>query len=194
MYSPTLVSLAIAIAVTQVATFSTTIYLHRSATHRALTLHPVVAWLFRIRALDHDRVGHEGVGRGPSKAPCIYRRGGRSAQPAIERLLAGPARQRVLLHPRGAQPCDRHEVRVRHHRRSMGPGDVQSRLPRSTARHSHAVWLARRWLGTARGRRARRDLCLFLIVVYQRPVPFPRLSDVRQHGHQYSLAGALYGR
>ena len=33
---------------TQVAVFSTTIYLHRSATHRALILHPAVAWLFRL--------------------------------------------------------------------------------------------------------------------------------------------------
>jgi stearoyl-CoA desaturase (delta-9 desaturase) len=43
-----IVSLAIGIAVTQVATFSTTIYLHRSATHRALALHPAIAWLFRF--------------------------------------------------------------------------------------------------------------------------------------------------
>ena len=45
---PWVVSLAIAVALTQVATFSTTIYLHRCATHRALTLHPAVAWLFRF--------------------------------------------------------------------------------------------------------------------------------------------------
>src|ERR1051326_3870555 len=38
----------IAIALTQVATFSTTIYLHRCATHRALALHPAMAWLFRF--------------------------------------------------------------------------------------------------------------------------------------------------
>src|SRR6185503_19502687 len=43
-----LVSLAIAAALTQVATFSTTIYLHRCATHRSLTLNPAIAWLFRF--------------------------------------------------------------------------------------------------------------------------------------------------
>src|SRR6476620_5038127 len=43
-----IVSLVIAVALTQVATFSTTIYLHRCATHRALTLHPAMAWLFRF--------------------------------------------------------------------------------------------------------------------------------------------------
>src|SRR5262249_54060554 len=34
--------------VTQVAVFSTTIYLHRTATHKALVLHPAVAWLFKF--------------------------------------------------------------------------------------------------------------------------------------------------
>ena len=43
-----LISLGIAICLTQVATFSTTIYLHRCATHGALTLHPAIAWLFRF--------------------------------------------------------------------------------------------------------------------------------------------------
>ncbi len=48
LLSPLLVSLATAVVLTQVATFSTTIYLHRCATHRALTLHPTIAWLFRF--------------------------------------------------------------------------------------------------------------------------------------------------
>jgi stearoyl-CoA desaturase (Delta-9 desaturase) len=34
--------------VTQVAVFSTTIFLHRSATHKALELHPAVAFVFRL--------------------------------------------------------------------------------------------------------------------------------------------------
>jgi stearoyl-CoA desaturase (delta-9 desaturase) len=43
-----LISFAIAVVLIQVAVFSTTIFLHRSATHRALILHPVVAWMFRF--------------------------------------------------------------------------------------------------------------------------------------------------
>jgi stearoyl-CoA desaturase (delta-9 desaturase) len=35
-------------AVTQVAVFGTTIYLHRTATHKALDLHPVLAFLFKF--------------------------------------------------------------------------------------------------------------------------------------------------
>jgi stearoyl-CoA desaturase (Delta-9 desaturase) len=43
-----IVSLVVAVVLIQVAVFSTTIFLHRTATHRALTLHPAVAWLFRL--------------------------------------------------------------------------------------------------------------------------------------------------
>ena len=43
-----MLSLGVAAVLIQVAVFSTTIFLHRTATHRALTLHPGVAWLFRL--------------------------------------------------------------------------------------------------------------------------------------------------
>jgi stearoyl-CoA desaturase (Delta-9 desaturase) len=43
-----LLTLAIAFVLIQVAVFGTTIYLHRSATHRAIELHPTVAWVFRF--------------------------------------------------------------------------------------------------------------------------------------------------
>lgn len=43
-----LIALAASLVVLQIMVFSTTIYLHRSATHRALTLHPLAAWLFRL--------------------------------------------------------------------------------------------------------------------------------------------------
>ena len=41
-------SLLAAALLLQVATFSTTIYLHRAATHRALVLHPAAVWVFRL--------------------------------------------------------------------------------------------------------------------------------------------------
>lgn len=47
-----LVSLIIALVastlVTQIAVFSTTIYLHRTVTHRAVVLHPFAEWVFRL--------------------------------------------------------------------------------------------------------------------------------------------------
>lgn len=48
MFSSLILSLVAAALLIQVAVFSTTIFLHRSATHRALLLHPAVAWLFRF--------------------------------------------------------------------------------------------------------------------------------------------------
>jgi stearoyl-CoA desaturase (Delta-9 desaturase) len=45
--SSLIVSLLVALILIQVAVFSTTIFLHRAATHRALILHPAVAWMFR---------------------------------------------------------------------------------------------------------------------------------------------------
>ena len=46
--SPLVYTLIVAAILIQTAVFGTTIYLHRTATHRALTLHPAVAWLFRV--------------------------------------------------------------------------------------------------------------------------------------------------
>ena len=43
-----ILTLVVAVILIQTAVFSTTIYLHRSATHRALLLHPAVAWVFRF--------------------------------------------------------------------------------------------------------------------------------------------------
>ncbi len=43
-----LIALAVSVVAIQIMVFCTTIYLHRSATHRALTLHPVAQWLFRF--------------------------------------------------------------------------------------------------------------------------------------------------
>ena len=48
MVSSLIVCLIVSVALIQTAVFSTTIFLHRTATHRALVLHPAVAWLFRF--------------------------------------------------------------------------------------------------------------------------------------------------
>src|SRR6476646_5093108 len=43
-----LFSLIVAAILIQVAVFSTTIYLHRCATHKALTVHPAIEWMFKM--------------------------------------------------------------------------------------------------------------------------------------------------
>ena len=42
------IALVVSLILTQIAVLGTTIYLHRTATHRALVLHPAVAWMFRF--------------------------------------------------------------------------------------------------------------------------------------------------
>ena len=42
------VALLLSLFVTQIAVFSTTIYLHRTATHKALELHPALAFMFKF--------------------------------------------------------------------------------------------------------------------------------------------------
>lgn len=48
MLPPLLTAVAVGFALAQVATFATTVYLHRALTHRALALHPAVAAAFRV--------------------------------------------------------------------------------------------------------------------------------------------------
>ena len=48
MLTSLVISLLVALALLQVTVFSTTIYLHRCATHRAVVLHPAIEVLFRL--------------------------------------------------------------------------------------------------------------------------------------------------
>lgn len=43
-----LFALLVSTIVTQITVFTTTIYLHRAATHRSLVLHPALEWMFRL--------------------------------------------------------------------------------------------------------------------------------------------------
>ena len=48
MLTSLVISLVVSVLILQIMVFSTTIYLHRTATHRALTLHPLAEWGFRF--------------------------------------------------------------------------------------------------------------------------------------------------
>jgi stearoyl-CoA desaturase (delta-9 desaturase) len=48
LLSSIIITLLVALGLIQIAVFATTIYLHRTATHRALVLHPAVELLFRF--------------------------------------------------------------------------------------------------------------------------------------------------
>ena len=48
MLASLILSLVIAAILIQVAVFGTTIFLHRTATHKALILHPALEWMFKF--------------------------------------------------------------------------------------------------------------------------------------------------
>ena len=48
MFISFLIALVVSLVVLQIMVFSTTIYLHRGVTHRAVTFHPLAAWMFRL--------------------------------------------------------------------------------------------------------------------------------------------------
>ncbi|PYR26059.1 MAG: acyl-CoA desaturase, partial [Acidobacteria bacterium] len=48
MLSSVVLTLVVAAILIQTAVFSTTIYLHRTATHKALVLHPALEWAFKF--------------------------------------------------------------------------------------------------------------------------------------------------
>ena len=48
MLASLFITLVVSAIITQVAVFSTTIYLHRTATHKALSVHPAVEWMFKF--------------------------------------------------------------------------------------------------------------------------------------------------
>ena len=95
-----LIALGVSLVVLQIMVFSTTIYLHRSATHRALTLHPVAAWLFRFFTWMT-------TGIVPREWVAVHRKHhahtdeeGDPHSSETRRILEGPARERLLLHQR----------------------------------------------------------------------------------------------
>ena len=158
MLGSLMLSLVVAIILIQVAVFGTTIYLHRTATHRALTLHPGGRLAVPVLAVADDRPVHEGVGGGPPQAPRVHRRGRRSAQPSPDGFLVRAARQRLPL-PQGSQEHRRpRALRARHQGRLVGARALPARPARARDRHRRAV---RRSSGPARAcsRRASTPRC-----------------------------------
>ena len=151
------ISLVAACIVTQIAVFSTTIYLHRTATHRALVLHPgarlgvqLALWFTTGHRRRREWVA---VHR---KHHAFTDRGRGSAQPAPRGILDRAARQRVLLHAGDQDDRRRRALRPGHRRGLVGSTGLRSRRGRRDRRNRLPVRGARPRLGTACGRHSRR--------------------------------------
>ena len=109
-----LAAVVAAFLVTQVAIFTTTVYLHRALTHRALTVHPVGGISVPVVDLDHDRHAPARVGRRAPQASRRDRHIRRPAQSERSRVLAGAARQRRSLQACSTRQRQWSQVRARH--------------------------------------------------------------------------------
>ena len=58
------------LVMTHITIVTVTVYLHRSAAHRALDVHPALAHFFRFWNLADDRHGDPRVGGRAPQAPC----------------------------------------------------------------------------------------------------------------------------
>ena len=166
---PLVVSLASAICLTQVATFSTTIYLHRCATHRALTLHPAIAWLFRFALWVTTGLSTKEWVAVHRKHHAFTDEEGDPHSPRLKGFW--PVQLGNVFYyvreTRNPETIEKyaHDIKVDRWDRLL----FNHGLRRTGCRHRRALRPHRRRLGTARCRPARRDLRLF---------PYPRPSTV----------------
>ena len=104
MFGSFMFSLVVAAILIQVAVFGTTIYLHRTATHRALTLHPAVAWLFRFSLWLTTGLSTREWVAVHRKHHAFTDEEGDPHSPASDGFLVRPARQRLPLPQGGQEP------------------------------------------------------------------------------------------
>ncbi len=180
--------------VTQVAVFSTTIFLHRSATHKALELHPVGGVRLPSLHVDYNRNLHARVGGRASQASRVHRDRRRSAQPAPERLLVGAARQRVPL-PQGSQePGDARAVRERHRRGCLRSRGVPVRFRGAVTWNRGALLRAGTLVGITGGGGSPVHVRVRAVLVDQRSVPLHRVQKLRQYRHEHQMGRAAHRR
>jgi hypothetical protein len=171
--------------VTQAAVVATSVYLHRGLAHRALTLHPLADWVFRLVLWISTEPA--GMGGGAPEAPCLHRHRARSPPPTRARVLEDPALERLLLRPRSAQSRNHRPLGQGHPDRRVGPRPLRPGRarwdPGRRGRHAGAGPRP----GAAPGGRPLRALRVRPGAVDQRPGPLAGAKDLqRQLGHQPS--------
>ena len=134
--------------------------LHRTATHRALELHPAVAWMFRFSLWLTTGLSTKEWVAVHRKHHAFTDEEGDPHSPMLDGLLVRPARQRLSLHQGSEEQRRRRALRARHQGRLVGPDVLPSRPARPGRSARRAVRRARHRLGTAgRGHSRRRCTC-----------------------------------
>ena len=131
----------VGLVVTQAAMFATTVYLHRGLTHRALVVHPSLAFVCRFCLWIT-------TGMRPREWAAVHRRHHAATDtpddphsPVQHGLLARAADERRDVPAGRARRRHRRQVRARHPRRPLRPVHVRPRVSRPRDRHHVAVRL-----------------------------------------------------
>ena len=95
--------------------FSTTIFLHRTATHRALELHPAVAWMFKFALWLTTGLSTKEWVAVHRKHHAFTDQEGDPHSPMLEGFWPVQLGNVFLLHPRSEEARRDRAVRARHH-------------------------------------------------------------------------------
>ena len=130
-----LMCLVVSAAVTQVAVFGTTIYLHRTATHRALELHPAVAFVFQFALWLTTGLSTKEWVAVHRKHHAFTDEEGDPHSPQLLGFWSVQLGNVFLLHQGSEEDRRRRALRARHRRGLVGSHVVQARLARPDDRH-----------------------------------------------------------
>ena len=133
-----------AFVVTQLAIFTTTVYLHRALSHRALTVRGPAAFPFRVVIWMTTGHATARVGRGAPQAPRRDRHRRRPAQPAQVGFWRVQLGNVGLYKQVAADAGERAEVRARPPARPPRPARVRLRA-RSASASASRSWSSTMW-------------------------------------------------
>ena len=174
---------------TQIAIFSTSIYLHRALAHRALSPRPLAALLFRAALwllTGQNRQQWVAVHR---KHHTFTDREGDPHSPLLLGLLEGPALERLLLHPGGAQSQDRRDLRARSGPRLVGAPLFSWGWTGLGARHRPGLLAIGWWQGIVAMLGHAHPVRLRTRPAHQRPRALDGRPELPEHGLQLARAG-----
>ena len=115
----------------QIATFATSIYLHRALSHRSLSLRPITAFLFRLSLWLLTGQSQQQWVAVHRKHHTFTDRDGDPHSPLLLGFWKVQLWNVVLLHPRGPATRDRRDLRARPRARLVGAAPLLPGLDRA---------------------------------------------------------------
>jgi stearoyl-CoA desaturase (delta-9 desaturase) len=192
MIASLVTALLVSVFVTQVAVFSTTIYLHRAATHKSLELHPALVFAFKFALWLTTGLHTKEWVAVHRKHHAFTDQEGDPHSPLLEGFWSVQLGN-VFHYIRTAHDTDVVERYARDiESEVVGSLRVPPRRTRSGARHDAVVSRAWALVGIV-CRRPHAVMRVRAVLVHQRSLSLLRLSQLRQHGDQRAAIALLTG-